>query len=67
MILTVVFLDREIVDACNSKAGEPVLIVLPVLISVGTEPVAAVVMTLIGEASCTGRSAGLSPLRIRST
>src|SRR6266446_2325873 len=51
MILTVVFLDRKIVDACNSKAGKPVLIVLPILISVGTEPVAAVVMTLIGEAN----------------
>ena len=50
MILTVGFLDRKIVDASNSKAGKPVLIVLPILISVGTEPVAAVVVPLIGEA-----------------
>ena len=50
MILAVVFLDRKIIDACNSKAGKPVLIVLAILISVGTEPVAAVIMKLIGEA-----------------
>jgi hypothetical protein len=51
MILTVGFLDRKIVDASNSKAGKPVLIVLPILISVRTEPVAAVVVKLIGEAN----------------
>jgi hypothetical protein len=50
MILTVAFLDRKIVDACNSKAGKSMLIVLSILVSMGTEPVAAVVTKLIGEA-----------------
>ena len=51
MILTLIFFDRKIVDACNSQAGKPVLIVFPILISVGTEPVAAVIVKLIGEAN----------------
>jgi hypothetical protein len=49
MILSLAFLNWEIVDARNSKPGKPMLIVFPILISVGTEPVAAIVMALIGE------------------
>ena len=51
MILTLVLFDGKIINARNSEAGKSVLIVLPIFISVGTKPIAAVVMTLIGEAN----------------
>ena len=50
MIFTLALLNREVIDASDSKPCEPMLIVVPILISIGTKPVAAIVMALVGEA-----------------
>jgi hypothetical protein len=42
--------DRRIIDAGETPTHQAVLIELPVLIPVGAEPIAAVVVPLIGEA-----------------
>src|SRR5450759_3984767 len=41
--------DRQVVDAGMAEAHQAVLIKLPVLVSVGPEPVAGIVVKLIGE------------------
>jgi len=42
---------RQVIDARNPAAHQTVLVELPILIAVGAEPVAAVVVILIGEAN----------------
>jgi len=42
--------DRKIVDAGNAQAHQAVLVELPILVAVAAEPVAAVVVPLIGKA-----------------
>ena len=42
--------DRQIVDAGDASAHQPVVVEFPVLIAVAAEPVTAVVVPLIGEA-----------------
>src|SRR5262245_41060491 len=49
-ILALALLERQVVDAGDAPAHEPVLVELPVLVAVAAEPVAAVVAPLIGEA-----------------
>jgi len=50
VIFPVGFVDRQIVDGSKASLHHASLIKLPVLVSVGPEPVAAVVMPLISEA-----------------
>jgi hypothetical protein len=42
--------DRQVVDASEASAHQTVLVELPVFIAVRAEPVAAIVMPLIGKA-----------------
>ena len=49
-VLPVGFLDRKVVDARDAAAHEAVLVELPILVAIRAEPVAGVVMPLIGEA-----------------
>jgi len=42
--------DRQVVDACDAALHETLLVKLPVLIPVRTEPVSAVVARFVGEA-----------------
>src|SRR5271170_926704 len=44
------FLDRQIVDASKTASHETVRVEFPVLISIRTIPVAAVIMPLVGKA-----------------
>ncbi len=48
--LSISFGDRQVVDACDAAFHQTLFVKLPVLIPVGTEPVAAVVMAFVGEA-----------------
>jgi hypothetical protein len=50
VVLAFTLLDREIVNAGDTKAHQPVLVEFPILIAVAAEPIAAVVVPLIGEA-----------------
>ena len=50
MELAVRGLDRQVVDAGITEAHQAVLVKLPVLVSVGPEPVARIVVKLIGKA-----------------
>ena len=45
-----VLADRQVVDARMPKGHQPVVVELPVLVAVRTEPVSGVVVPLIGEA-----------------
>ena len=49
MKLTFPIADRSITDAGNPAPHEPAFVKLPVLVSVGTEPISAIVVPLIGE------------------
>ena len=49
-ILALALLDREVVNARDAQAHQAVLVELPVLIAVAAEPIATVVMPLVGEA-----------------
>src|SRR3977135_2038272 len=50
MILALGRLDRQVVDAGDAKPHQPVLVELPVLVAVTSEPAPAVVVPFIGEA-----------------
>src|ERR1700730_1052944 len=50
VVFALALLDRNIVDAGDTQARQPVLVKFPVLISVAAEPVAAVVVPLVREA-----------------
>src|SRR4029077_16794555 len=50
VIFPLAFLDRKIVDAGDAQAHQPLLVELPVLVAVAAEPVAAIVVPLVGEA-----------------
>ena len=50
VIFALALRDRQIVDAGDAPPHQPVLVELPVLVAVAAEPVAAVVVPLIGEA-----------------
>ena len=41
--------DRQVVDACDAALHETLLVKLPVLIPVRTEPVSAVVAAFVGD------------------
>src|SRR5258705_2335465 len=49
MILPPALFNREIVDAGDAPPHEAMLVELPVLVAVGAEPVAGVVVPLVGE------------------
>src|SRR5262245_39920819 len=49
-VLAVAFADRQVVDACNAKLHVPEVVEFPVLIAVGAEPVAGIVVPLVSEA-----------------
>src|SRR5690349_7596969 len=51
VVLAVRLGDRQVVDAGNAMLHEPVVIELPVLVAVGTEPHAGIVVELVGEAN----------------
>src|SRR3954447_7389079 len=50
VILTLAFVDREVVDAGDAQPHQALLVEFPVLVAVAAEPVAAVVVPFIGEA-----------------
>lgn len=50
MAFSFALLNWEIVDARNTSLHQSVLVKLPVLVAIGTEPVTGVVMPLISEA-----------------
>ena len=50
MIFPIGFVDRQIVDGSKASLHDTSQIEFPLLVPVGAEPVAAVVMPLIGEA-----------------
>ena len=50
VVFALALLDRKIVDAGDAQAHQAVLVEFPVLVAVAAEPVAAVVVPLIGEA-----------------
>src|SRR5215475_10283938 len=50
MIFAFAFLDRQVVDAGDAKAHQPLIVELPIFIAIAAKPVAAVVMPFIGEA-----------------
>src|SRR5947209_12556070 len=50
MIFAVALPDRQIVDAGDPPAHQPILVEFPVLIAVAAKPLAAVVVPLIGKA-----------------
>ena len=50
VVLALALLDRQIVDAGDAQTHQAMFVEFPVLIAVAAEPVAAVVMPLIGEA-----------------
>src|SRR5215831_1227156 len=55
-VLALSFLDRQIIDADQTTAHEPILGELPVFIAIGPEPIARVIMPLIRKAH---RNAGV--------
>src|SRR5271170_2599476 len=50
MIFAVLLADGQIVDRCMAGSGQAVLVELPVLVAVGTKPVARIVVPFVGEA-----------------
>jgi hypothetical protein len=50
MILPIALLNREIVDAGNPSPHESILVEFPILVAIGAEPMASVVMPLVGKA-----------------
>src|SRR5579859_4033650 len=50
MVFALALGDRRIVDAGEATAHQAVLVELPVLVTVGTEPLSGGVMRLVGEA-----------------
>src|SRR5262245_52399604 len=50
VIFALVVAYPQVIDACNTRPHQPVLVELPVLVAVAAIPVAAVVVPLIGEA-----------------
>src|SRR2546423_12543814 len=48
--LALVRANRQIIDAGDAQAHQAVLVEFPILVAIAAEPVAAVVMPLIGEA-----------------
>ena len=44
--------NRVLVDAGDAPAHQAVLVEFPVLIAIGTKPIVAVVVELVGEAYC---------------
>src|SRR5947208_15802714 len=49
MILAVRFLDRQVINGGTPKSHQAIAIKFPVLVAIGTEPIARVVMPFIGE------------------
>ena len=50
MVLSVGFLDWQVVDTCNPPGHEPIRIEFPIFVSVRSEPVSAVIVKLVSEA-----------------
>ena len=50
VVVAASFCDGHIVDARDAQAHEPVFVELPVFVAIGAEPVAGVIMPLVGEA-----------------
>jgi hypothetical protein len=49
MKLSVVFFDREVVDASEPAAHQPIVGELPIFISVRSEPTARIIVPFVGE------------------
>src|SRR5690348_16786996 len=49
MVFAAVLADGEVIDAGQAATHQATLIELPVFVAVGTEPIAAVIVPLIGE------------------
>jgi hypothetical protein len=49
VILALGLLDRQIINACNSQAHQPVLIEFPVLVAIAPEPMATVIVPFVRE------------------
>src|SRR5262249_23073584 len=49
MVLALAVLDRKIIDGGDAQPHQTVLVKLPVLVAVTTEPVTAIVVPLVGE------------------
>src|SRR5215467_11406666 len=50
MIFAFAFLDRQVINAGDAKAHQPLFVELPIFIAIAAKPVAAVVVPFIGEA-----------------
>src|SRR5512133_804292 len=50
VVFALALLDRRIVDTGDAKAHQAMLVEFPILVAVAAEPVAAVIVPLIGEA-----------------
>ena len=50
VVLALALRDRQVVDAGDARAHQAVLVEFPVLVAVAAEPLAAVVVPLVGEA-----------------
>ena len=50
VVFPVVGLDRQVVDAGMAQPHQPFLVELPVLVTVGAEPAAGIVVPFVGEA-----------------
>src|SRR5437867_3208453 len=49
VILAVRFLDRQVVNGGKPKSHQAVVIKIPVLVAIGTEPIPGVIMPFVGE------------------
>ena len=50
MIFAFALLDRQVIDAGDAKAHQPLFVELPIFIAIAAKPVAAVVMPFVSEA-----------------
>ena len=48
-IFTIFFADGQIVDARDASSHQPMLVEFPVFVAIGSEPIAAVIMTLVSK------------------
>src|SRR5215472_12813389 len=51
VILAFALLDWQVIDAGDAQVHQPMLIELPVLVAIAAEPIAAIVVPLVGEAN----------------
>src|SRR6266508_5853234 len=49
MLFAIRFLDWQVINGCKPKSHQAIAIKLPVLIAIGAEPIARVIMPFVGE------------------